>query len=1208
MPEQYQNAAGAVAWASTWIERNQSVTPDLKNLTPELLLELARTRSTLDYTVHNLTTRPTIGLFGASQAGKSYLVSSLAAGSAGVLQTHWDNAEIKFIKHVNPSGNNSEATGFATRFTHQPADSIPGFPVELQVLQEMELAMILINAFFADINQGDVQVQNDENYFLKRLQDLEPQVDTQAQAHYLAFPSRELNRLSTLAAAAPRNAAAAGSASDDAGSAGGESDSSSILPLSLLEQPGVMPGKLISVAGKQEYNYISPEQVIEMADYVTANSKGKLAPVEQMPRLWLKLRSMLPFMTLSGRIQALSMFWQDLPIFSETYRALASELLLLQGRSKIWAPREAFVTVKGDALEQQASGTIMHITKLGTMFVDTATLTCALGSSAAGAAAGAAENTGAAGAAGAAASAAGAAAGTGGLMTATVTVSKLAALARELIFHLEGEPRLGPLSLDNFDVLDLPGARSRDEVQYQDVVADGKAFVPGQALSEAMQMRGSEFFRRGKVAYLFERYARRNEIDQLLFCIGVNAQQDVTSVLTILSSWIDKNVGNTPQKRASGYNPLTIVLTRYDEVFNRQLRNIDNGLPIDMNQEINIAFNRIQKLNWFKEWTPNQPFARVLLARTPKLGDLNPWLNSDPQTKQELAIGEQYQAGIAEIKAALLQVPDFKAHVAHQAQAIDAVLTLNDGGVSNIMATIGANAQSQEERQAKCTFKSRWGLQESGARLNPFAKRDGALALAKTKALSQELALGLLQCNAIAPCFDLLRQLLEIDELRLSELYFQGFSMGSNVQRFVQDVASEYMDNLAQLWRQDNVRLNQIAEMISNAYAAVSANIAADPQNQLCFSFFYNVSEGRFKSVPELKSDIVKLFNLIFTEIGKTFNSPQINLKAKMAEVLLASENINEGFTDMVRVQVPLMYNLLSDFNLYLGANLLPDPQAVSAATAASTAASAAAATTMPAPGALPGAAYGAPAAGAGGYGAPAIGAGGYGALGSVPAGSYGAASPGLGYGAPAGSYGAPAAGGGAYGAPVSGDEDDFSDLALPGGAAGPYGAAPAGGYGTASAPAYGAVPGTMPGTIPGAMPGTMPGGIPGAMPGGAAAAGAGATAAASPTSVGEVPSVLGTAAGPQNSFIATQGRISLSEGANTQAAFISTYEADDTGLLPHLNAATADYEFKFVSDLAATLMYMMTKVNVLTESKYQFSAEENLLLCRILSTMENCN
>ena len=97
-----------------------------------------------------------------------------------------------------------------------------------------------------------------------------------------------------------------------------------------------------------------------------------------------------------------------------------------------------------------------------------------------------------------------------------VGIAILAALSLELCFVLENHGEL-----DDFDVLDLPGARTRNPRDMNAEVKDK-----------------SDFFRRGKVGYLFEYYSNNNAIDQLVFCIGVDSQQNVDDAFQILNSWI----------------------------------------------------------------------------------------------------------------------------------------------------------------------------------------------------------------------------------------------------------------------------------------------------------------------------------------------------------------------------------------------------------------------------------------------------------------------------------------------------------------------------------------------------------------------------------------------------------------------------------------------------------------------------------------------
>ncbi len=96
--------------------------------------------------------RPTcIGIFGPSQAGKSYLVSSLAGKEANRLIATFsgDRPEIDFVTQINPAGG-KEATGLVTRFTIKSETSPPGFPVSLRLLSQIDIVKILANSFYND--------------------------------------------------------------------------------------------------------------------------------------------------------------------------------------------------------------------------------------------------------------------------------------------------------------------------------------------------------------------------------------------------------------------------------------------------------------------------------------------------------------------------------------------------------------------------------------------------------------------------------------------------------------------------------------------------------------------------------------------------------------------------------------------------------------------------------------------------------------------------------------------------------------------------------------------------------------------------------------------------------------------------------------------------------------------------------------------------
>lgn len=103
--------------------------------------------------------RNCVGVFGPSQAGKSYLVSALARRPKGALTADFAGRRHDFLREINPPGDR-ESTGLVTRFTLQPAGAgDPEYPVSLRLLSETDLVKILANSFFSDFDQNNAKLK-----------------------------------------------------------------------------------------------------------------------------------------------------------------------------------------------------------------------------------------------------------------------------------------------------------------------------------------------------------------------------------------------------------------------------------------------------------------------------------------------------------------------------------------------------------------------------------------------------------------------------------------------------------------------------------------------------------------------------------------------------------------------------------------------------------------------------------------------------------------------------------------------------------------------------------------------------------------------------------------------------------------------------------------------------------------------------------------
>ncbi|WP_421877120.1 virulence factor SrfC family protein [Pacificispira sp.] len=142
-----ESVAKAIRAAQDWVtdaENAELVGAERNAIVKELRRDERRTRQLADAADRTMS----IGVYGPSQAGKSYLVSVLAKPRDERLIAAV-GAGMDFIEEINPEGD-KEATGLVTRFTMQKEDCPPDYPVSLRFLSEADLIRILANTFMRD--------------------------------------------------------------------------------------------------------------------------------------------------------------------------------------------------------------------------------------------------------------------------------------------------------------------------------------------------------------------------------------------------------------------------------------------------------------------------------------------------------------------------------------------------------------------------------------------------------------------------------------------------------------------------------------------------------------------------------------------------------------------------------------------------------------------------------------------------------------------------------------------------------------------------------------------------------------------------------------------------------------------------------------------------------------------------------------------------
>ena len=96
---------------------------------------------------------PAAAIYGESQVGKSYLISSLLSEEGKPFSITNENGIVhNFIEKINPPGGGSESTSLVSRFSvnYKPANS--NFPIKAVLLSPLDIVLVLCDSFYNDIN------------------------------------------------------------------------------------------------------------------------------------------------------------------------------------------------------------------------------------------------------------------------------------------------------------------------------------------------------------------------------------------------------------------------------------------------------------------------------------------------------------------------------------------------------------------------------------------------------------------------------------------------------------------------------------------------------------------------------------------------------------------------------------------------------------------------------------------------------------------------------------------------------------------------------------------------------------------------------------------------------------------------------------------------------------------------------------------------
>ena len=342
----------------------------------------------------------------------------------------------------------------------------------------------------------------------------------------------------------------------------------------------------------------------------------------------------------------------------------------------------------------------------------------------------------------------------------SVSIAQLATLAVEVNFSLLNRPTASVAQ--DVEILDFPGYRTRNKYLSVDEAAVKES-------SDEVYPYWNLILR-GKVAYLFERYSEAQEMNALVVCTSTMKQSDVISVAPVLTRWIHNTQGATPKERGQRAPGLIWALTMCDGWINGTLGKEDTHLIQAAERLMKITIiERFGSQEWMKEWSVGKPFDNTYMVRKPRLKE-TAFIERDAQGQEHRVI-EGYAADIQRLRQYVVDFPTANRHVAQTGAAFDAMMTLNDGGISRFSTSFASindldfKLARIEEQLEQC----RTDLLEHG--LNTWREEDFEQLLNKKREKTQYLLDNL---GADPDAISELIHALQVPVEQLRDLYLGG--------------------------------------------------------------------------------------------------------------------------------------------------------------------------------------------------------------------------------------------------------------------------------------------------------------------------------------------------------------------------------------------------------------------------------------------------
>lgn len=528
---------------------------------------------------------PAAAMYGESQVGKSYLISSLLSEEGNAFSITDEHGEIhNFIEKINPIGGGNESTSLVSRFSVNYKPINTRFPIKALLLSPADILLVLCDSYYNDIKTESGLVLQ----------------ETQIDSEVLLFKDK-LN-------------------------------------------------------GRQaEQNYFTEDDVLDIRDYLEENFPTKannLLRSSFFEELSLVVAKVKP----AEWKDIFSILWNRNRKITDLFSALISEYEKLGFAGTVYLPMDSILRNYGTLLDVERLKEI-YATSNRVEFAHNAETTLMLLEG-------------------------------GKERYLSFQKSYLCALAAELVFPQQESLLKGKPFLKHTDLLDFPGARGRMTLPESELNLEN---IP-------------ELLIRGKVAYLFNKYANAGKISIFVFC-AKHEQAAQRSMPEMLNSWICKFIGDTPEKRekfiaTSQIPPLFIVGTFFNVNLEYNLQHDKPDNLSSLNYRWNQRFERtlstellnVDTYKWFNDWTvTNRSFQNIFLLRDFVYSESRSGIfKGFDKNKRELeeVIPETYPDFRQRLRESFIEHDFVKRHFADPHQSWDEAAGINKDGTGLIISKL----------------------------------------------------------------------------------------------------------------------------------------------------------------------------------------------------------------------------------------------------------------------------------------------------------------------------------------------------------------------------------------------------------------------------------------------------------------------------------------------------------------------------------------